>query len=165
MKHIRIVSGVLLLTLLSLPVHAQNVDKYFYSLGVYHLCQAAHVSNDYLSATYDVQPGYVDISIKSKDNVFGATIHTNLRVIRGTGDLYFSDIIVQGDDDMVRPFEALGLEVDMVKELIRAADSDTYNKMRQSVQKSFNTDFEHWTGKMWALLAINLDYYEYLLKN
>lgn len=142
---------------------SQTLEGYFISKGVYHLCQAAHASNDYLEGTYDINKGYVDISLKSKDNVFGASIHTDLRLFRGNGDLYFSDITVLKDDDMVNPFDAFGLQIELMRILIQAVDKETYNKMRNSIKNSFNTDFENWTGKMWALLAINLDYYEYML--
>lgn len=164
MKHLRSILFLFALAFTTSRLFAQTaLERYFNDEGVYHLCQAAHASNDYLSGSYDIYPGYVDVSLTSKDNIFGVKIYTDIRVVRGAGDLYFSDLKVLHDDDMVKPFEAFGLQAVMVTELIKTVDQPTYKKIRSSIIQQFDTDFEHWTGKMWALLAINLDYYEFML--
>jgi hypothetical protein len=145
-------------------IFSQTLAGYFETKGVYNLCQAAHVSHDYLSGTYDIKKGYIDVSIKSRD-AFGSTKQTDIRVMRGTGDLFFSQLVVTYDNAtwLADTFEAFGFQASLMLALIEAVDQRTYDKMRNAVKETFNTDFENWTGKMWALLAINLDYYEYML--
>lgn len=119
---------------------SQTLDGYLYSKGVYNISQASHISNDYLEGGYNIYKDYVDISIKSKDNVFGGTVYTDLKLVRGLNGLYFSDIIIDRDTDMVKPFEAFGLSADLMQEVYKNIDSDTYNKICTNLKESFNTD-------------------------
>ncbi|MBN8669495.1 MAG: hypothetical protein J0L80_02340 [Chitinophagales bacterium] len=146
-------------------VFAQNLEQYFYTKGINSLCEAAHPTNDYIDGAYAIKDGYIDISITSKDNTFGKVITTDLRIVRGVGDLYFSDIINKQDNDIVPPFEAFGLQANLLLVLTKSIDQASYQKIRASVQEEFGTDFERWTGKMWAVFALNLDYYEFMLNN
>jgi Tfp pilus assembly protein PilE len=150
--------------LIATKSYSQNLEGYFRDQGVAHLSQAAHTSNDFYSGEYDVQDSYVEVDIVSRDNLFNRYVKTNMKVYRGTGDLYFSDIYVTLDEDNTFPtFEAFGINASLVVELIKAIDQDTYNKIKNDIINIFHTDISRWTGKMWALFAINLDYYSYLL--
>ncbi len=141
----------------------KTLEDYLVSSGLQKLRRAAHPSNDFLSRTYNITPGYIDISIKSWDNVFDRTVRTDMRVVRGGGGLYFSNIVVQYDDDIVRPFDALEIIIAGVREVARSVDPEAYNKVRQAVSFLFSTNFENWNGKMWTIALLNLDYYNYLL--
>jgi hypothetical protein len=148
----------------SLFSQSMEMEDYFYSKGVFHLAQTTHPANVYMSGEYTMDSKYVDVSIKSIDNVFGAKINTDIRIIRGLGDLYFSNLIVLGDNDLVKPFEAFGLQSSFLVAVLKAIDQNTFLEVANTINQSFNTDIEHWNGKMWALLALNLDYYDYLIK-
>ena len=87
-------------------VFAQNLEQYFYTKGINSLCEAAHPTNDNIDGAYAIKDGYIEVSITSKDNTFGKVITTDLRIVRGVGDLYFSDMINKQDNDIVPPFEA-----------------------------------------------------------
>ncbi|EHQ29787.1 hypothetical protein [Mucilaginibacter paludis] len=144
---------------------AQKMQDFFYSKGVKDLCQAAHVSNDYESGTYDVHDDYVDVTFISKDHVFNRDIHTSVRLIRGVGGFYFNDLIAPDDGDVVKPFNAFGLTAALMLTLTESIDKESYNKLEQAITDQFHTDVKQWNGKMWALFAINLDYFEYAVKN
>ena len=155
--------------------HAQTMQNFFYSKGVKDLCQAAHVSNDYESGTYNVQDNYVDITFVSKDHVFDRDIYTSLRLVRGAGGLYFTDILILNsngtigsdgtDGDIVNPFNAFGLQAALMLSLAKSIDRDSYQQLQQKIIDEFHTDVEQWNGKMWTLFGLNLDYIEYALKN
>ncbi|MGY3213967.1 hypothetical protein [Mucilaginibacter sp. HD30] len=144
---------------------AQTLSNFFYYKGVKDLSEAAHVSNIYLNGTYTIQDNYVDVTCVSKDNLFDRNIHTSLRLIRGAGVLFFTDIIVTGDDDVIEPFDAFGLQTALMLGLVKAIDSDSYAKLLQSMINQFHTDPQRWNGKTWALFGLNLDYLGYKLKN
>ncbi len=94
----------------------------------------------------------------------GRDIVTKLRLVHGFGNLYFKDIQLINDNDVTKPFDAFGLQASLLTELYRAVVEETYDKMRYEIKNNINTDFKNWTGKMCALLALNLDYYDYLLQ-
>lgn len=143
---------------------AQTVDDFFRQKGTYDLFKAAHPSNDYLHGTHDVFDRYIDIFLIGRDNVAGGDVHTRLRVMKGIGGLYFNEIIILGDDDpFAHPFEFFEMEAKTVMALAEGIDKATYNDMRAKLQQLFHTDIDHWTGKMWALFGLNLDYAEYML--
>lgn len=56
------------------------------------------------------------------------------------------------------------MQADLLTELYKMVDQETYDKMRYEIRSNFNTDFKNWTGKMWALLALNLDYYDFIMQ-
>lgn len=141
---------------------SQTLESYLRTRGVAGLSETAHPSNDFQNGSYAIDNNSVYVTINSKDNVFGIPVTTRLRLTKGS-DLFFCNIKVLEDTDFVKPFGALGLQVAFIQNLIQAVDAATYNEMRYTVRKYFNTDFENWTGEMWAVLALNLDYYEYLL--
>lgn len=145
-------------------VVAQNIYQFIEARGK-NISSTAHPSNDFLRGSYSsATQGYTDIIIISRDNLFSREITTKLRLVHGLGNLYFSDVKVLGDNDVTKPFDAFGLEATILAKLIRKVDSKTYSQIRDEIKANFNTDFENWNGKMWALLALNLDYYDYLMQ-
>lgn len=143
---------------------AQTLDKYFYSKGLTSLSQLAHPTNVYLSGTYDIYSASIDVWIKSQDKDSGKIIDTKLHIVRGIGDLYFSNIVVKSDTDYIDPFDALGLQMVVLQEIWKGLDNKSFIKMKQAFIDDFGADIEHWSGKTWALLILNLDYYGYLTR-
>lgn len=142
---------------------AQTLANYFYNQGVKDLCTVSHVTNDYVTGQYSVAESYIEVGINSKDNLFGRDIYTQVRVIRGFGDLYFRDLIVESDNDTVNPFDGFGLMSNALVKLVKNSDPDNYAKIKRQIAGLFDEpDPERWTGKMWALVYINLEYYDYL---
>lgn len=158
---------ILLLLLISAAdsLSAQTLDSYLKTKGVSNLCTAAHTSHTYLSGTYAVSKDYIDVDFKSRDAIFGSSMKTQLRITRGAGGLYFKDITVIEDeaDWLLKAFDAFGLQSEILISLIESVDRKVYLQMRNWVSQTFDTDFENWNGKMWAVLALNLDYYDYLI--
>ena len=144
---------------------SQTLEKFFATRGVHNLSDAAHPANDFLDGNYDVTASYVDVSIASKDNVTEGNVYTDLRLIRGGGGLYFNDILVIRDTDpWAKPFDAFKVQVQLVLIGYKALVGDAeFEKMLLSVQDTFHTDMTKWTGKMWAVFAINLDCIAYML--
>jgi hypothetical protein len=91
------------------------------------ISELAHPSNIYISGTYEIHNGYVDISINSKDNITDFPVRTDIRLLMESGKLYFSDLIVTYDDDpWVKPFKALELIIITVTESLKALDQSNY---------------------------------------
>lgn len=155
---------ILIINANSLFSQSTTLERYFQSRGVKSLSKVAHPTNDYLSGTYDINNRYIDVSIRSEESVFGGPVETVIRVIRGTGNLYFSDlIVVREKGDFVPAFNATKTIMDIyIKVLKELVGEQIYNQIQQSLAQVFDTDINHWTGKMWALFALNLDYYEFL---
>jgi hypothetical protein len=109
----------------------------------------------------------VDITFVSKDHVFDRNISTSIRLVRGLGGLYFTDLIILGENpaDIVNPFDAFRLQTTLMLALAKAIDKDSYTQIQQKIIDEFHTDVEQWDGKTWALFGLNLDYAEYKLKN
>lgn len=144
---------------------AQSLDKFFSEKATAGLCDMAHPSNDYLQGEYEIRSGYIDVSVTSKDNVLGGTVYTDVRVVRGLGDLYFSDIVVQKDTDpFAKPFDALELLIKIATQTYKSMDQEAYEKIRAEAKKQFGTDIEYWTGKMWAIFILNLEYYDFAIR-
>lgn len=142
---------------------AQTLANYFYNQGVKDLCTVSHVTNDFVTGRYQIADSYVEVGINSKDNVFGRDIYTQVRIVRGFGDLYFRDLVVESDNDSVNPFDGFGLMSSAMARLVRNSDPDSYEKIKRKVAGLFDEpDPERWSGKMWALVYINLEYYDYL---
>lgn len=143
---------------------AQTLEDFFHHQGSAHLLNAAHPSNDYLHGRHYIYKDYIDVSLTSKDNVLGGDVYTDLRIIRGNSDLYFADILILNDTDpFAKPFDALGAEAQFIMQLYKSLDQQTYNKLLADIQNAFHTDVEHWTGKMWAVFGLNVDYYGFML--
>jgi hypothetical protein len=158
---------VVFLTILrfGLPAYSQSMEDFFYLKGVKGLSELAHPSNQFVEGTYDVQNDYVKIIIKSKDSITGFIMQTDMYLKKEAGKLYFSDIIVTRDDDKwSKTFSAYKLMMDLIIETIKAMNPEQVNQMVQEINRSFNTNIAQWDGKIWALLAINAGYYEYLIK-
>ncbi len=165
MKRLFKITTITLLLFLNLSLKAQTLDGYFKYRGVKQLSEMAHITNDFESGEYSIDDQNVYVYIKSKDNVLGASIRTELSVNLGGGGLFFTDIYVNYDNDMVRPFEAFGAFTDLFQDILKSIDSEYYERIRKQFMESYGTDFRRWSGKTWALLALNLDYYSYLLGN
>lgn len=154
----------LLLCSFTLSLKAQNIENYIRYRGK-NIANAAHITNDFVRGYYNSSNrNYTDLTIITKDNLLGRDINTRLRLIHGFANLYFKDIVVLNDNDITDPFDAFGIQASFFTELYKMVDKETYDKMRYEIRNTFNTDFKNWTGKMWALLALNLDYYDFLMQ-
>ncbi len=149
--------------MLNFSLTAQTMSGYFEYRGVGEISKMAHITNDYVSGEFNMDNQNVYVLINSKDNTFGASITTVLTIEKGLGGLYFSNIIVDKDNDFPPPFEAFGLSNQLVIELIKSIDKEMVSKIRDEIVNSYGTDVEQWSGRMWALFALNLDYYSYML--
>jgi len=154
-----------LLLFSNLSLYSQILENYLKIKGVSNLCTAAHTSHTYLSGSYSVNSNYIDVDFNSQDAIFKISMNTRLRITRGGGGLYFKDITVIDDEAgwLVKAFDSFGLQSDIVMAIIEAINPAVYLQMRDLVSKAFNTNFENWNGKMWAVLALNLDYYDYIV--
>ncbi len=152
----------MLLLLVSFSSFAQNLDAYFKYKGIRGLSDLSHPANIFLSGEYKVSQNTVDVWIKSKDNILGGLVETHLLIYKGVGGLYFNDITVVSDTDpFAKPFEALKAMVDIIQDLMKQVDRESFEKMRTDFVKTFGSDVHQWSGKTWALLALNLDYMDY----
>ncbi len=140
---------------------AQSMAGYVRDRGV-NLAEMIHTSNDFIRGSYANNSGYTDITVYTKDHLFDRVITTKLRLVHGFGNLYFKDIIVLADNDITNPFDAFGVQAALLARLAKQVDRASYDKIRYDLKKSFGEDFEDWTGKQWAILALNLDYLNYL---
>lgn len=139
---------------------AQSIAGYIRDRGD-NLAQMIHPSNDFIRGSYANNSGYTDITVYTKDHLFNRVITTKLRLVHGFGNLYFKDIIVLADNDITKPFDLFGVQAALLARLVKEVDRASYDKIRYDLKKSFGQDFEDWTGKQWAILALNLDYLNY----
>lgn len=165
MRNLFIIPTLFFLLILNLKTTAQSVSGYFETRGVSQLSEMAHITNDYISGEYSLDNQNIFVYIKSKDNVFGASVYTELTIERGFGGLYFSNIIVNKDNDSFPPFEAFGITNQMAIEIFKSIDKETVAKIRDEIIEKYGTNIEQWNGRMWALFVLNLDYYSYILGN
>ena len=140
---------------------AQSMAGYIRDRGV-NLAEMIHTSNDFIRGSYANNSGYTDITVYTQDHFFDRVITTKLRLVHGFGSLYFKDIIVLADNDITKPFDAFGVQAALLARVVKEVDRASYDKIRYDLKKSFGQDFENWTGKQWAILALNLDYLSYL---
>jgi hypothetical protein len=141
---------------------SQGIEGYLKERGR-HLSTAAHISNDFLKGGYSTHDNYTDVVFFSKDNFLSRTITTKLRLIHGFGNLYISDIRALSDDDITEPFSAFGKSAKLLLDIYGKIDHDKQMEIRSAVSQITKTDMTNWSGKVWALYYINLDYLDYLL--
>ncbi len=142
----------------------QSLDKFFATRGVASLCEMAHVTNYFLEGTYTINSSYVDVSITGWDKNADKKVYTDLRLVKGTGGQPFSDIIIKRDTDDFPAFAAFQFYVELLLTTYKAIlGQEEYQKTLREFEKTFNAGSTNWTGKDWAVFAINLDYYSYML--
>lgn len=147
---------------IQISTNAQSVENYIKYRGR-NIAEMTHVSNDFIRGNYLSHSGqYTDILILSKDNLFDRTITTKLRLVHGFMDLYFKDIVILSDNDVTNPFDAFGLQAALMASIVKNVDSKSYNSLKLKLRTEFGVDFESWTGKQWAIFALNLDYLDYI---
>jgi hypothetical protein len=144
----------------TLATHAQTFNGYFRLSGMPDLCELAHPANKYKSGEYTVAKKHIDVTLKSRDNVIGHTVTTRLRIIIGSGIVYFSDILILSDDYVSKPFEELTAEADILLSMAEEP-GEGFQPIRGAFIKRYGNDMHHWSGKTWALLMLNLYYYTY----
>ncbi len=144
---------------------AQNMEGFFRTKGVKDLCEAAHPSNQYLEGKYFVADDHVSISIVSEDNITGRNIYTDIQLRRGNGALPFTELILVRDTDPFKTFDAfLKLQVRPLMLLYKGIlDEKLFGQAITTIESISSKKVEDWDGATWALLAINFDYYNYLL--
>ena len=143
-----------------LDMCAQTFNGYFRLSGMPDLCELAHPANKYLSGEYTVAQKHIDVNLKSRDNVIGHTVTTKLRVILGSGSLYFTDILILSDDYVSKPFEELTAEADILLSMAEKP-GEGFQPIRDIFIKRYGNNMGYWSGKTWALLMLNLYYYTY----
>jgi hypothetical protein len=144
--------------------NAQTTMEYYFKYkGVAGLSSTAHPSNDFIDGTYDVQSQYVDILIRSRDGFNGRVHETKLLVSRGFLGLHFTDIYVVSDTDtsFYRAFEFFGKTMKATADILKSLNKEQFEEMRTVIINLFGSDINQWTGNTWALIALNLDYFEY----
>lgn len=142
---------------------AQSMDDFFRSKGVKDLCEAAHPNNDYQEGKYYIGPDHVSISIVSVD-FMGTAIYTDMQLIKGKGDLPFTELILVRDTDPFKTFDAFKLHVQMVMLTYKGlVGAELFNRTVSALQILSNKRVADWDGATWALLAVNFDYYSYML--
>lgn len=142
--------------------YSQTLNGYFTSRGLHSLLETAHPSNAYEDGAFKIQDNYINVAVKSWDDYGGKYVVTFVRISKGLGGLYFDDIKVVSDGDSFPAFAALKLKMVFLKELWKELDKESFTSMRQTFINNFGADIEYWSGKAWALLLLNLDYYAYL---
>lgn len=159
---------VIVCVLATQAAYSQTLEKYLIKRGVYNLCEAAHPANEYIDGTYNISTSTngVDIHITSSDNVTGVQVRTELILLRGKGGIYFEDIWVLRDTDpWAKPFDAFTAQVQLTLASLKALLGEkAYDEMLTTFKNTFGSDLSKWTGKDWAVLVLNLDYYAYLLE-
>ncbi len=131
---------LLLIVLITITVNAQkNMPDYFRTRGCGMIAGAAHVidAQDPYFWTFDPQSNGITICIYyhyNKQNNTYTGPATKLRVDRGAGDLYFSNITVLSETQggFFHPFWGLKLGSTLLMDVCEATDPQTLNRLKQN---------------------------------
>jgi hypothetical protein len=135
-------------------VKGQTIYNYFQSKGVALLAQYAHPKSAYQSGYLDgnKSPKFIEVDITYTDGK-----ELILRVYRP--DPFFSRIDVVVDTNSDEPFSAVDPIMKLGIKEVTSHKRDDIEKIQNFIKATYNTDPEKWTGKMWTLFALNLDYF------
>ncbi|WP_298513912.1 hypothetical protein [uncultured Kordia sp.] len=153
---------VLVVFLFSSNLFSQTtLEKYLKSTpALEDFCTIAHPFNDCVSLDYRLDSNYVIIELVSRS--FGINLCTNLKLTRGFGDLYFNNIEIIRDCNLIPPFTAFKAISTLIYELMKKIDPETTQKISNAIASNFGSNPENWSDNTWALYAINLSYAFYL---
>jgi hypothetical protein len=133
--------------------HAQNtqetIERYFYTQGVKTLAVLAHPTNTYLNGTYRVENNTTYISIYYEDGIY-----TKLKVKKGI--LFFLNIEVLDNNDIISPFTAIEFLKDAILELIK--DDPEMERNKTDFERKFDKRLEDMNGIELACLCLSLDW-------
>lgn len=80
---------LLIVSSFSASLQAQNIENFVRYRGK-NIANAVHITNDFVRGFYNSSNrNYTDLTIVTKDNLFGRGIVTKLRLAHGFANLYF----------------------------------------------------------------------------
>jgi hypothetical protein len=134
--------------------NAQTIYRYFQAKGVIFLAKYAHPKNSYKSGYLDgnKDPRYIEVYISYQNGK-----DLMLRVYYP--DPYFSKIEVIQDTNADEAFSDMQSIMVLGIREVEEHKKEEIEKIQTYIKTTYNTDPEKWTGKMWMLFALNLNYF------
>ena len=137
-----------------------TISRFFRTKGFEVIANCAHPSNDidWGKSAFREYDDYVLLNIQYKDKFLLSNEYTKIRIQKGFGDLFFTDIDVIDNNSLISAFWFTEKLKNMALTLYENSNDQSTNEMKSALESKFYKSFKNFSGTEFTLFIINLNY-------